>query len=442
MPAVRFDGSDDYMTLGNPFSIDNNCTVFCVFAPSDSATRRTLFGQNNAANAFQLEYNDATSKTRPTRGSIISGTFVSYVQNLELDPYSTVEMLTYIRNGSGANHTIRNRQVEQTLHTNATNSYSGDGTKDIGRRASASQHFLGDMFALAIYDRTLNSTEILQVEEYFEKYYDIADVQFLNKGTVNLSAGSGNAQGVAYDGTNYYFIRSNTIAKYTRSGNVYTISGSAVTIDSSLTTGRTQINGGNYYDGFLWIGGNNYDTVPRVGWILKVDPSDLSVSAVYSTEAHHCEGGAWHDVGDGDEFWAVYNDTDIVSRYDSSFTLVDSYSLELGEGREFGYQGAAWIDDYLLTPVHVTNSPDHTIDVHRWNGSGFVGVAQLATPTLACGQGIHWEKTTAAAIGDVLLCVERSDNRIVRAQYNYVPPAIFQASWVRKQSQIFGGGVS
>lgn len=226
---------------------------------------------------------------------------------------------------------------------------------------------------------------------------------------------------MAYDGTYYYYSDSFTIYKFTRNTetNAYTL------VDSRDTTGDAgrpadieQINGLNFYDGYLWVGASNYPNTPKTGYILKYDPDTLAFVAAYSTEAHWSEGGAWKDVGNGDEFWAVYHDSPTVSRYDASFNLVDTYTLAYGAGQtEFLSQSAVWLNDLFIVQNHsYRTNPVTTTDVYRWNGAAMDAVQQIPRLSSSAGQGIHWEVE-----GSIMLFAERNGdngNAIVRAAWS------------------------
>lgn len=255
--------------------------------------------------------------------------------------------------------------------------------------------------------------------------------------SAEIAGTTGAVQGVAYDNSGlsgYYFSTTNYIYKCTRSGSNFTVDSSVDVLTAAIAagaTGASQINGMNYYNSFLWVGVNNLSATPKLGWIIKVDPSDLSVDAVYSVEAHYCEGGAWHDVGNGDEFWATYHDWDRVSRYkfvDSVWTHVGDYLLSLVEDEITSlYQGAAWITlsgvHYLIVQLH--NEHASTAEhVYQWTGTSFTAVKaidllQVGTGGLsAVGQGIHWEGSTPTASGSVMLLAERTGTgKIVRATF-------------------------
>lgn len=233
------------------------------------------------------------------------------------------------------------------------------------------------------------------------------------------------SQGVAFDGTNYYTTAGSSadasvnthLRKWTRSGDTYTLVTDRDT-SGDWPAGMAQINSISVYGGYLWVGGNNYNTTPKSGWVLKFDPSDLSHVATYSVGANWTEGGCWLDVGDGDEFWAIFHDTSAVRRYDNTFTLVDSYDCEYRTGVTANlYQGLAVIPGtkQCIGMVHEGASP-LVADVYLFTRSGPYPVCQITPPTSECTQGVAFDPTDATH----LLWAERyhggsptQDHRIV-----------------------------
>lgn len=237
-----------------------------------------------------------------------------------------------------------------------------------------------------------------------------------------------NGQGVAFDGIHYYTndgaanLPGSRLRKFTRSGGTYTQVASA-DILSALAPEMTQANSVVLHSDRLWLGANNFDmtpTGPKASWVVEVDPSDLSHVATYPLEdVAWCEGGAWKDVGDGDEFWAVFHDTKTVSRYKLIADVMvkqAEYTLPLipdAEGSGALNQGAQWLDNQLWTQLHNQHSETGTY-IHEWTGNGFVGIGfipALGSPDEA-GQGLHWE-----TVGEVMLFAVRGTNtlRILRA---------------------------
>jgi hypothetical protein len=229
-------------------------------------------------------------------------------------------------------------------------------------------------------------------------------------GSSDADLSVGNCQGCAYDGTHYYFSESGILYKYTRSGNTYTLVASRdVTGDNP--TDKTQINGMNYHDGYLWIGANNFSgTSPKKGWAIKYNPADLTWVSTHSVGANWSEGGAWRNG----EYWAVYTELHATRRYDSNFNLIGQYNFPLlvADTTDEGYQGAAWRGDLLHCTTH-TNSLATRTDVHKWNGTSFEAYQSIPALGDNVGQGLHWETPNS-----VMLFAERvvgGTQRLIRA---------------------------
>lgn len=255
-----------------------------------------------------------------------------------------------------------------------------------------------------------------------------------NKFTISLLStgtgmGTGNAQGVAFDGTYYYWTADNYLRKYTRSGDNYTLVASKdCTLDAP--TAKTQLDNIDYYGGYLWVGANDFGATGSIknGWIIKYDTS-FNMIEYFPTLNHWCECGVWKDVGDGEELWVLYSDYDHCSRYkkiSGIWTHINDYLLPFVIGQTHMinlrglYQGALWYGDYLICQTHMINTDTET-HVYKWNGNGFDGVERYRALTGNTGQGIAWE-----SYGNVMLFAERgiggaTQQRILRAQFTINP---------------------
>lgn len=298
-------------------------------------------------------------------------------------------------------------------------------------RASASNFWPGSIQHVAVWDTALTDNEVDTIFDQtgLDDWYTGPFSITLTARSAALGDGA-NCQGVAFDGTHYYFSTSTEIFKYTRSGNVYTLVDSH-DYSAEWPVGTTQINGLNVDGGFLWAGSNNYAGGTHAGNIIKIDPSDLSYVDDYSVGANYNEGGAWHDVGSGNEFWAVAVDLATVRRYSADFTtLVGSYTLPFVEGQSVSgstrglYQGACWLSSggnhYLLAQTHSVN-PDNQTHIYQWNGTGFTAIQVINGLSVDAGQGLAWETE-----GSVILFAERGgsssgsplvDQTILRASF-------------------------
>ena len=191
---LRFDGVDDYLDMGNLFSINNNLTFFVVFNTQNNSLRQSIFSQNDAANAFQLELGrNPKERMAQISGSSDAVAIASGAVNNQF------ELFTYRRSGPGATHAFFWNGQSLTLTSNLTNNFSGNGVKNIGRRTPLSQQFKGDIAEIIIYGSTLSETDRTNVESYLWQKYFMVPVNlgpdiYRNHGfcdTVTLDAGSG-----------------------------------------------------------------------------------------------------------------------------------------------------------------------------------------------------------------------------------------------------------
>lgn len=429
-PCVRF-ASPQYLTFGNPFSLTSTVTMICVFnATQDGqAFRQTLFGQRNTALALSMEINGTIASIRwPARGVITTGINLSYATSGN-SARNITETFVYRKSGAGAGtHTIRVNGRALVDEVDNSGAVTGNGIKDIGRRNTASQHFVGDMFAFLIYDRALTNQEIADVEQYLMGIYQTDQYELQYLGTGNAGGGA-EEQGVAWDGSHYYMTTTGTgvghLRKYTRpvGSDVYTqVLSRELSADwVGTAAGCTQANGINYYNGYLWVGGNNYPTTPEIGYIFQYDPSDFSLVNVWQTSvAKWCEGGAWYDVGDGNGvcFWTVYHNSHSTEQYDSAMNLIATHTKPTMDHQYTNdqlHQGAVWFTDpvnsfkFLIAPCHEAGDVN-AIDIFKWNGTGFDGWQRMEDPVTGGQQGNHWGRLAGATpnFGDEMVLAKRS----------------------------------
>lgn len=203
-------------------------------------------------------------------------------------------------------------------------------------------------------------------------------------------------QGVTSDGTYLYATdggldstpEQSTITKLTKAG-VQVAQRSGCYLDG---TDMAQINSITYKDGYLYVGSNNFDIVPMVGYTKVYRASDLAYITEYPMqEAYWHEGVTWHNG----YWWATMAGGDgalQVGQYTANFTFIADYPLSYTQtgALQHGYQHGIFIGDYLFTTIHDALIPNK-VDVYYWNGSQFLEVARLDPPTADCTQGLGQE---------------------------------------------------
>lgn len=172
-------------------------------------------------------------------------------------------------------------------------------------------------------------------------------------------------QGAASDGTYLYITQDDQIKKLNKSDYVLVASHDNPHLDG---TDMTQVNNIFIYGDYLYLGANNYDNLPKQGYVKVFNKSDLSyVEEHQNVEDHISEGGSFHD----NSWWIVYFDWAYVSRYDSSWNHLADYPLQRDAS-----QGNIWIGDYLYVPK---TDPNH-IEIYHWDGNALDFVKLLSLP--------------------------------------------------------------
>src|SRR5690606_13665098 len=149
-------------------------------------------------------------------------------------------------------------------------------------------------------------------------------------------------------------------------------------------TGATQINSLHYADGVIYAGCNNYATSPAEGFVLEFDADTLAHLATHTTGAFWSEGGAF---GPNGNFFVCFDNRVSVEEYDASWTLVQTYALDVNLLSHM-YQGIVWFDDLMFVNIH-EGQVIIKCDVFKWTGSGFYLVSRIDPPSTKCTQGLH-----------------------------------------------------
>lgn len=421
-PCVEFDGVDDFMTIGNPYGLGDEVTIVAVLIPGNTS-RATILGQQNTAGAVNLELRPAAGLTR---GVIVPGVTVGSASCPRAGGTGITEFLAYRRSGNTHNLQVNDEVVALAA---PTASFTGNGIKEIGRRQAAepSQYFEGKMNAIYIYNRYLSQVELndlrtVLASRYQSHQFELANVTY--EGPAAAVTTDRYEQGIVVNGADIFFSATDHIYRYSKSGGVYTTEEDFDVVPSRPAE-ATQVNGITFYDGKLWTGAANWPSETPRAWILEYSVGPIAFVAAHEIESGICEGGAWKDVGNGPEFWAIYHDRAVVGRYDPSFTLIAEYAMDTMESglpvtgmspsnNGFWSQGAAWLDDYFITPTH-NGHASRGVNVYKWTGSGFLAIQRMQYPGFVGGQGLNFDGTPAVG-ADVLIAVRNLTNAIVRAQ--------------------------
>lgn len=207
-------------------------------------------------------------------------------------------------------------------------------------------------------------------------------------------------QSVAFDGTHYYVTADWTGGSSSQQWILQKYDASFALVDSqdmgTYAAGtHTQINGLFYNEtnSRLYVCANNFTNATPRGWVIEVDPSDLSEITYHTlptgryTEAVTLWDGYW---------WEVNASAHEIRQFDPAFSLVASHTLPDASPSGLFWQGIAVIDDVFFVNLHApsaSGTPDGpALRAYSWNGSGFTRETSLDTfkPTSYCTQGFTY----------------------------------------------------
>ena len=183
LPAIRFDGSDDLLRLGENYLLSAAGTIVVVYqltaALQDDQTILSI--ADEATNVHRLAFRGYRDVADPNINSVQTENDVA--DDLIGDTVITTAT-TYIvvLTSSGTSYAMRVNGAGETLTIN-TGGNTGDWAADltvvdnvvIGALKSNSEqdHFKGDIAELAVFDRELTATEIGQIESYMATRYGV-----------------------------------------------------------------------------------------------------------------------------------------------------------------------------------------------------------------------------------------------------------------------------
>lgn len=161
-------------------------------------------------------------------------------------------------------------------------------------------------------------------------------------------------------------------------------------------------------DGELFVTAYNINSggSPLVSRVIRFSLSNLAV-----TSSHEVGGGVAECViKKGSEYWISYHDVQHVKRFNSSFSLLNTYALSQPISSQGGYQGMFWIGEYLYLNMHGANNMGGvnvgSLDKYSFNGSAFTFLKSIKPPTFGATQGV-------SVYGDAVYWNDRPANEIV-----------------------------
>lgn len=193
-----------------------------------------------------------------------------------------------------------------------------------------------------------------------------------------------------------------------------------------LPANISQINGITWWAGKLYIGYNNYANDPKLGGIIVVEPSTLTIDAIHPAGNGHVEGCTIRNTQRGVEVFVFSNTGTIIERYDLA-TWTKQGEHDFGHWAvaddQAVYQGGGWFGDCMCLTLHGNQPRPQTIDVCRWDDDEleFIPLYRLTKPTLYCGQGFNFTPDlTEAFFAERNIIPTPDEYRIVRAAVSSV----------------------
>jgi prepilin-type N-terminal cleavage/methylation domain-containing protein len=169
IPAIRFDGADNFMTFDGSILVNTNYTIFVVEQRRDADNENYFLSGTDTISDTNLHigYRDTDSITQDHFGSDLDYTIAAYtspIPRIHTFLFNTVSGKKYWLNGG---ITPDATQASQTV---ALSSYAG---ASIGRYGPAGNYLNGDIAEIIIFTRTLKTEERQAVEAYLSKKYAI-----------------------------------------------------------------------------------------------------------------------------------------------------------------------------------------------------------------------------------------------------------------------------
>jgi hypothetical protein len=160
-PAVRFDGSNDSLTIGNLSSLVPTAATLVMKV-------RILDGDYNIIGTL----NNTSNRWNAGSGAGNFGLFTTTIQSgfparAEFNGTFTFS----VRASAAFGLEVRENGIRQDYKATGF-TYTGGDTWVIGRSGGASGFFNGDIHSIALFDRILSDKQLRTVEEYFAWRYD------------------------------------------------------------------------------------------------------------------------------------------------------------------------------------------------------------------------------------------------------------------------------
>lgn len=168
-PVVRFDGTDDYMTVVNPLLGATSWSVFAVFAKADAttATDRTLVDINGTGVNGSIWFEATSTSGGRVQYSYGTGSALTDVHVLSVN--TAFHQWSVVDTNTSAGKLYEDGGTAVTGASNASHTVSQANMR-VGAQASATAQRFGqiDLAELIVYSAALNDTDRGNVQAYLK----------------------------------------------------------------------------------------------------------------------------------------------------------------------------------------------------------------------------------------------------------------------------------
>jgi Tfp pilus assembly major pilin PilA len=172
IPAIRFDGTDDYMSFDAKEIINSSYTIFVVEQRRSSASNNYFLGgnSNTAGTALTAGYATDTSVKITHQGTqAITATVSAYSS-----PTPTIHTIYFnIMSGVGKKYWTNGGSSTDASSTTQTTTLSELDNIFLGEDYGGN-NYNGDLAEVIIFNRALKESEIQLIQDYLSKKYRIS----------------------------------------------------------------------------------------------------------------------------------------------------------------------------------------------------------------------------------------------------------------------------
>lgn len=167
IPAIRFDGSNDYLNFDGTKLINSPYSIFIVDKRTSSKNHNYFIaGSGSAPNQnLVLGYNSNSSIMHSHSSNDLTHAIAGYNQDV-------VRIHTFEFNMSGKKYYLNGGESADESD-NVTNPIGAFNSPTIGRYLAAPSYYQGDIAEIIIFNKILKRNERQAIEEYLSKKYEV-----------------------------------------------------------------------------------------------------------------------------------------------------------------------------------------------------------------------------------------------------------------------------